>query len=126
MKNNNNVQFFVDGNPIPKQSYRARNGGGGYTAPHVKAWAKLVSDVARISMMGRDMYEGGVSVELTFFLPNNRRKDWDNLAKNVMDAMNGIVYKDDSQVTMATIIKTYDKDDPGVYVFVEKDLMEMT
>jgi Holliday junction resolvase RusA-like endonuclease len=39
-----------------------------------------------------------------------------------MDAMNGIVYKDDSQVTMATIEKAYDKNEPGVYVLITEDV----
>jgi len=115
------VSFFVDGNPIPKQSYRAVKGGG-YTSPHVKAWANTVAQVAKINMMGKDLFTGNINVELQFFLPDKRRKDWDNLAKNVMDAMNGIVYKDDSQVTMATIEKAWDKNEPGVYVLVVEDV----
>jgi len=39
-----------------------------------------------------------------------------------MDAMNKIVYKDDSQVMMATIEKAYDKDEPGVFVLIEEQL----
>ena len=115
------VSFFVEGNPVPKQSYRAVKGGG-YTSPRVKAWAKTVAQVANIHMMGKDLFTGNISVELQFFLPDKRRKDWDNLAKNVMDAMNGIVYKDDSQVTMATIEKAWDKNEPGVYVLVTEDV----
>jgi Holliday junction resolvase RusA-like endonuclease len=116
------VSFFVNGNPIPKQSYRAVNGGHGYTSPHVKAWANDVAKVANIHMMGKEMFTGKINVELQFFLPDKRRKDWDNLAKNVMDAMNGIVYKDDSQVTMATVEKAYDKNEPGVYVLITEDV----
>ena len=121
MSDNKLVSFFVDGNPVPKQSYRAVKGGG-YTDPRVKAWANTVAQVAKIHMMGKDMFIGNISIELQFFLPTKRRKDWDNLAKNVMDAMNGIVYKDDSQVTMATIEKAYDKNEPGVYVLVVEDV----
>ena len=120
MSDKKSVSFYVNGNPIPKQSYRAVKGGG-YTAPHVKAWAKLVADVASLNMIYKDMFTGRINVELQFFLPDKRRKDWDNLAKNVMDAMNGIVYKDDSQVTMATVEKAYDKNEPGVYVLIVED-----
>ena len=88
----------------------------------MKNWANTVAQVAKINMMGKDLFTGNISVELQFFLPDKRRKDWDNLAKNVMDAMNGIVYKDDSQVTMATIEKAYDKNEPGVYVLITEDV----
>ena len=112
------VSFFVDGNPVPKQSYRAVHGGG-YTDPRVKAWASLVSDHAMLAMAGKDMLTGLITIELQFFLPDKRRKDWDNLSKGVCDALNGIVYKDDSQIERATIEKAYSKDEPGVYVLVE-------
>jgi Holliday junction resolvase RusA-like endonuclease len=112
------VSFIVDGNPIPKQSFRARGNGYGYTDPRVKAWQKLVADVASIHMMGKDIMTGMVTIKFHFFLPDKRRKDWDNLSKCVSDALNGIVYKDDSQVTIAMIDKTYDKNKPGVYVLV--------
>ena len=112
------ISFFVDGNPVPKQSYRAVHGGG-YTDPRVKAWSKLVSDVAMKNMMGKSMFTGLITIELQFFLSDRRRKDWDNLSKGVCDALNGIVYKDDSQIERATIEKAYSKDEPGVYVLVE-------
>lgn len=119
--NNNSVSFFVEGNPVPKQSYRAVKGGG-YTDPRVKNWANTVAHVAKMNMIDKDLFTGNISVELQFFLPDKRRKDWDNLAKNVMDALNGIVYRDDSQVTMATIEKAYDKNEPGVYVLIMEDV----
>jgi len=120
-RNVRSIEFFVEGNPVPKQSYRAARGGG-YTDPRVKAWANKVSDIAEQMMIGKPMFTGNISVELQFFLSDKRRKDWDNLAKNVMDAMNKIVYKDDSQVMMATIEKAYDKDEPGVFVLIEEQL----
>jgi len=112
------ISFFVPGIAIPKQSYRAVHGGG-YTDPHVKDWQDTVAKSANLAMAGKDMFLGYVSVEFQFFLPNKRRKDWDNLSKCVSDALNGIVYKDDSQVIMAHIEKAIEKDEPGVYVLVE-------
>jgi Holliday junction resolvase RusA-like endonuclease len=35
------------------------------------------------------------------------RPDWDNLAKSGLDALNGIVFADDSQVVEATVKKVY-------------------
>ena len=61
------ISFFVDGIPIPKQSYRAVKGGG-YTDPRVKAWANLVAQHAMIAMAGKDMMLGKVMIELQFYL----------------------------------------------------------
>lgn len=33
------------------------------------------------------------------------KPDWDNIAKLVCDALNGVAYADDSQVTAATVVK---------------------
>ncbi len=33
------------------------------------------------------------------------KPDWDNIAKLVCDALNGVAYNDDSQVTAATVVK---------------------
>lgn len=114
------IEFFVSGNPVPKQSYRAVKGGG-YTDPRVKDWQHTVAECAAIEMMGKDMLTCSISIRLQFFLNDKRRKDWDNLAKGVMDGLNGIVYKDDSQVTTAYVEKNYYKAMPGVYIMIEKD-----
>jgi Holliday junction resolvase RusA-like endonuclease len=36
-----------------------------------------------------------------------KRDDWDNLGKSVCDAINGVVYVDDSQIVGATVRKFY-------------------
>lgn len=39
------------------------------------------------------------------------KPDTDNLAKFVMDALNGVYYKDDSQVYQLTVLKRYGEED---------------
>jgi Holliday junction resolvase RusA-like endonuclease len=46
------------------------------------------------------------------------RPDIDNLYKSVTDAMNGIVYCDDSQITRALMRKQYNENDSGVLISV--------
>lgn len=36
-----------------------------------------------------------------------RRPDWDNYAKTVSDALNGVAYKDDGQIVGAHVVKRY-------------------
>ena len=56
---------------------------------------------------------------MDFRLGNNRRVDLDNLSKAVLDAMNGIVYKDDTEVIELHLKKMVVKDNPGVIVGIE-------
>jgi Holliday junction resolvase RusA-like endonuclease len=44
------------------------------------------------------------------------KPDADNLAKAVLDALNGILYEDDSQVVMLAVTKRYAKSEPGTMV----------
>ena len=46
-----------------------------------------------------------LAVTLRFYRSDRRRVDSDNLAKHVLDAMNGILYDDDDQVVSLTIEK---------------------
>ncbi len=39
------------------------------------------------------------------------KPDVDNIAKAILDSLNGIAYKDDAQVTCATIFKKYAEED---------------
>ena len=48
-------------------------------------------------------YEGPVAVTLVFWMASNRGRDWDNLAKLVTDALNGIAYVDDRQIIEASV-----------------------
>lgn len=110
------IQFIVDGNPVPKQSYRAVKGGG-YTSPRVKAWQTSVAWRAREAMAGRDPIKGPVSMHIVFVLTSNRRVDLDNLSKNVLDGCNGIVFVDDNQVVNLHLVKHVIPDaSPGVFV----------
>ena len=64
-------------------------------------------------------YEGPVELRVSVFLlkPKSKPKtrpcfptskpDWDNYGKLVSDALNGIVWRDDAQVTRATVDKRY-------------------
>jgi crossover junction endodeoxyribonuclease RusA len=110
------IVFIVEGEPVPKQSYRAVKGGG-YTDPRVKAWQNCVAWRAREAMQGREPLTGPVSMRVVFGLGNRRRVDLDNLNKGVSDAMNGIVFTDDTQVVSLHLVKRIQKP-PGVLVQV--------
>jgi crossover junction endodeoxyribonuclease RusA len=109
--------FWVSGTPVPKQSFHYTVNGGGFTDPKVKAWQQLVTLEASLYYHGAPL-AGDVHVQLTFALPDRRRKDLDNLSKAVLDALNGIMWVDDTQVTKLTITKSVNAAAPGVGIMV--------
>lgn len=111
------ITILVDGEPVPKQSTRFDGNGRAHTDPRVKAWQDTVSLRAIEAMRGRPPIIGPVSVRIVFVLGNRRRVDIDNLNKAVLDSMNGIVFKDDTQVVNAHLVKKVMKN-PGVFILV--------
>lgn len=110
------ISFRVEGTPISKQSFIYDGNGHGHTDPAVKAWQEVVAwkCAEAMRLANYEMLLGPVDMEITFVLPDKRRKDLDNLAKNCLDACNGILYKDDSQVHKLTLSKIYGE--PGVHI----------
>lgn len=113
------IEFFVAGDPVPKQSFRY-SAHGGYTDPRVTAWQEQISYIARQNIV--EPIDGPVSLTLEFYLRDNRRVDADNLSKAVCDALNGIAYKDDRQIIDLHIMKVICKTNPGVHIFVFKEM----
>lgn len=114
------IQFFVPGNPIPKQSFRYRKGGG-YQPKRVREWEATVSGYALASEY-EYIRDGDIRVELNFKRKDKRKCDLDNLSKGVLDACNKIIWADDKQITDLRITKKHDKENPGVLVTVWSNL----
>ncbi|HJS17309.1 MAG TPA: RusA family crossover junction endodeoxyribonuclease [Anaerolineales bacterium] len=115
------LSFFVEGEPVAKQSFRYSRRGS-FTPARVKAWQGDVSLCAQLAMRQEgelEPMEGNLSVDLTFFLGNARRTDLDNLSKAILDAMNGVAWLDDKQVIRLTIHKFVCRERQGVVVHVE-------
>ena len=53
------------------------------------------------------------------WLGDRRRRDADNAAKAVMDALNGIAWGDDSQVAKLTVTRRVDRHRPRAVITVE-------
>ncbi len=115
------IFFEVDGNPIPKQSYVHGSGRGrSHTPQRVKDWQDYVAIKALQAMLAKDLplFEGKCAIYTTFFRSDRRRVDDGNLSKAVDDALNGVVWVDDSQVHFRMTQKKYDKENPGIKIRV--------
>lgn len=110
------ICFEVDGKPRPKERPRRGKSGVFYTPKATSEWEDHVAAAARACTRGRAPLMDPCAVELIFRCADPR-SDIDNLAKSVLDAMNGIVYDDDSQVVRLHIDRS-DEPEPGVTVRV--------
>ena len=83
-------EFFVLGRPASQQARRRGL---------VREWRAQVRDEAERLWNDRDApHDGPAKVTLTYFY-DERPMDVDNIPKPVLDALIGLVYHDDSQVT---------------------------
>lgn len=116
------IEFFVEGEPVPKQSFRViekRSGKThGYTDPKVTAWQNTITTISSLHIDAP--LTGKVAVVLRFYLSNNRVVDLDNLSKGVLDGLKGVAFKDDNQVVKLALSKEVNKDRPGVLITVEE------
>ncbi len=133
------IWFFVPGPPRGKGRPRAARMGKRirlYTDDKTVSYESTVALAASRAMASRAPIQGPVSVSMSIALPipaswskkkqaqalsgqllPTGKPDADNVVKAVFDAINGIVWGDDTQVTDARITKRYG-DIPGVSVAV--------
>lgn len=130
------LELFMPIKPIPKARPRfCRRGRSVFT--YTPRRTGQYEDQVRfyvIAFMQKnkiDMALGPLSAEIVFYFPrpksvknihHYKRPDLDNLCKGVFDALNGVVFKDDSQVCMLSVAKRYCQDTQqlGVLLRVEK------
>ena len=137
------VCFDIEANPVPKGRPRFRRTKTfitTYTPKKTLDFEDIVRQDSKKSMGTMEPLETPISVYLYFRLPipqsyskkrteaclsgserHIKRPDLDNLAKSVLDGMNGVVFKDDSQITSLHCTKVY-SNVAGVNILVKEDL----
>lgn len=131
------ILVHVPGTPIAKGRPRIGLRGGramAFTPVKTVAYEGLIALAAQDIMAGRSLLDGAISIEVTATFPipaswskkrkaearwHTGRPDGDNILKAAGDALNGVVWKDDSQVARAMIVKQYG-DKPGLDIAVEE------
>lgn len=135
------LYFEVPGEPKGKQrpGFTSRGGKRAYTPSQTVAYEREVGYLAKQTIMERGGWEldGAFEVTITacFSIPKSWTKwkqeaaaagryphivppDFDNIAKAVCDALNGIVWNDDKQIIYANVWKHYTIDEPRLEVAV--------
>lgn len=139
------IQFTVPGDPRGKQRPRMTKYGTAYTPRETVAYEKLVKACMFRSIengtSGTTRYKTEpvcVTIIAYYRIPTSitkkvrerieagdekptKKPDADNIAKIIMDALNGLAYQDDRQVVALTVLKEYAKGtEPRVEVTVSK------
>lgn len=89
-----------------------------YTTKEGKEFTRRLSQKVPKSLFLPYLGDLRAVIHLTF--PTKRKCDVDNYNKVVLDALNGKVYNDDSQITELHVYKSYEKNKPKTEILIER------
>lgn len=125
--------------PFPKQRPNFSKFGNAYTPEKTRKYEKKIADYFREQPQSFKFEKDiPVAVNLVFGMPipksapksqkaamiegiikHTKRGDVDNLAKAVLDSLNGLAWEDDSQIVRLSITKEYARE-PYVYFYMHE------
>tara|TARA_Y100000310_G_scaffold217314_1_gene218386 strand:- start:3026 stop:3484 length:459 start_codon:yes stop_codon:yes gene_type:complete len=115
------VEFAHPGEPISKSNaYKRGRGKSFYKDAKYVEYEETLQQAAIEAMGDNPPFEGPCHITLRFYFKTYRRKDLTNMPKTACDALNDIVYLDDTQIVSAELEKLYDKENPRVEIIVEE------
>ena len=142
MSADNSYTVTIPGEPVSKGRPRMTKRGHTYTPKRTVDYERMVQTLFH-SEYGSPKLEGPIllRLDLYFGIPKSRSKaarkrmqqglerpckrpDIDNCMKAVCDALNGIAYKDDSQIVAAVTQKFWSNEPRAVVTIEELDLEE--
>ena len=139
------IEFFVPGTPVGKGRPRAARRGAGvvmFTPGKTADYEALVAATAAAALacdaLAHQLLDGPLEAVLEMRFPapaswskakraralagaewHTSKPDADNVAKAILDACNGVVFRDDSQIVMLTATKQF-SETPGVRVVIRE------
>ena len=143
----NEIHIVVPGNPVGKGRPRAYQTRGPrrtikmHTPEKTRAYEDAVALAGKLAMQGREPLGGPVAMRLDIFMPIPAswskvkresaasggvmpitKPDASNVLKAAEDALNGIVYIDDSQIIDVTVSKRYSHE-PRIEITVSQTML---
>ena len=97
-----------------------------------KGWARYKQARDNAALLVQAQYHGtmyceAVSMEILFYLPNDRRRDPSNLIKQISDSLSGIIYDDDKRITSLSWLNMgVDRENPRAEVTVMPGTLRAT
>lgn len=120
------LHFIIPGRPTAWQRTATTKGGRRITPKAMKDAQGVIAKIGQLAMRGRALPVGPLRLEVLAvyavppsWMPAKREAallgkvwktsvpDWDNLAKQVGDALNGVAYRDDAQIVVASVAKRF-------------------
>jgi crossover junction endodeoxyribonuclease RusA len=92
------LTMSLPGDPMAKARPRVTKTGHAYTPEHTRAAERAIVAQAQMAMDGDAPLDRPVGIAVDFYCATKRRTDGDNMLKLVTDALNGVVYEDDSLI----------------------------
>lgn len=121
------IRIFIPVEPVAKGRPKFTKQGFCYTPKKTSHYEKQIKYHLEASGYGfKEMYDKPIHLKLDFFIARPKsvkrefpctRPDIDNYAKAVLDAMNGIVFKDDGQIVSLLLTKSY-HEKPGILIVI--------
>jgi len=100
------MHFVIPGEPVSKERPRFTSTGRTYTPAKTRDAEKRIAELF-IRETDGTCFESFVELKIVLWLGTKRRKDADNMAKLIQDALNGLAFIDDNQVFELTVSKKY-------------------
>lgn len=118
-------RLTMPGNPQPKeraQTVTTRQGKRmSFTPARTRQAENAIKAAARLRWPKVRPMEGRWTVEMNFYRDSRRRVDLDNLAKTMQDALNGILWVDDSDIQVLVLSKHIDRASPRTEVIAYRE-----
>lgn len=135
------LELNVRGIPVPQGGLVRSPSGGLYhkSAGRLADWRQAIATEARLAMGSRPMLEGPVVIHARFTWPRPKSHrsssgglrptapfskttppDIDKASRALLDALTGVVYRDDAQVVRLDAGKSFDDVAPGVEITIEE------
>ena len=132
------ITLTIPGNPTGKARPRVTRNAT-YTPPKTVAYETLVQELFIINYPHYKPLETAVAMRITAYFPipksyakwkklaaernairPTKKPDVDNIQKIIGDALNGLAYKDDSQIVTSEIQKWYTDENPRVEIIIKE------
>lgn len=97
------VTLMINGGARPKARARVK-GKGVYTPKATREWEDLVRLQAKIQYGSSLLMTGRLIVRIHFY-GLDRRGDLDNYAKSILDALQGLIYRNDNQIDDLRVVR---------------------
>jgi|TARA_Y100000310_G_C20202678_1_gene587654 Holliday junction resolvase RusA-like endonuclease len=123
----NTIQFSIPSNPISVNSYlKNTQFGRKFTPPKTKEYIEQTQISAKKHLLlNKSSLEQAqlptskpLTMSLTYYFSDKRRRDIDNYSKCILDALQTIIYNDDNQIQHLTLSKCIDKENPRTEVTI--------